>query len=294
MSVLNKQVSFYPGILDTKKGVELNLLDILRSDTHKDKILEIRQCVDIVKQKELKNALPCFTVAGTFNPRSEKGLIQISGLGCVDLDSAEDYDAIELLKELKKIDSIAYAGLSCRGNRIYCIVPFLYPDKYLKHYQRLIQSFTDMGLPMGDDCHKTLSQPRYVSFNDDSTHFFNHIAKPYHLLPAEKSYHIIKKQKNLISNATASANAFDWCKEQINKNNSFSENGRHAYLVKLARYCNLKGVPESETLTGCLSYIQEDFLEKEIKDIVAHVYTNHADSHNRLPYLSKIQTANNV
>jgi hypothetical protein len=110
----------------------------------------------------LKENLPCFTVTGTFSRRCEEGIIERSGLAPVDLDSAEDYDKIHLLNELKKIPSIAYAGLSCRGNRLWAIVPFLYPDKYKKHYERLIQSFQDMGFPIGDNCHKQISQPRFV------------------------------------------------------------------------------------------------------------------------------------
>jgi len=187
MSILNKTVSYFPGITATTQGVDVNLLALLKSNKHKEAMLYLRQA-DEAKQKTLKEKLPCYTVAGTFSRRCDDGLIQPSGLAAVDLDSAENYDAIYLLNELKQIDCIAYAGLSCRGKRLFCIVPFKYPDKYVKHYERLIKSFNDLGLPMGDDCHKRISQPRFVSWNDESTQFFNHNAKPYDLLPTEKIY----------------------------------------------------------------------------------------------------------
>ena len=222
MSILNKTVSYFPRITATTQGVEKDLLTLLQSNKHKEKIQQLRQSDEAV-QKQLKEKLPCFTVAGTFSRRCDEGLVQPSGLAAVDLDSAEDYDVIHLLNELKKIDCIAYAGLSCRGKRLFCIVPFKYPDKYVKHYERLIQSFNDLGLPMGDDCHKRISQPRFVSWNDESTQFFNHDAKPYYLLPAEKIHFISKTHIKHTNTQAAPENSFQWCVEQINKSYSFSE-----------------------------------------------------------------------
>ncbi len=285
MSVLNKLVSYFPSKTATTKGTEVNLLTLLQSDKHKERIINLRVSAEEV-QKQLKDKLPCFTVAGTFNPRSEEGLIQLSGLAAVDLDSAEDYDTDHLLKQLQNIPSIAYAGLSCRGKRLYCIVPFLYPDKYVKHYTRLIKSFADMGLPMGDECHKTLSQPRFVSWNDSNTQFFNHTAKPYHLLEPERTYHPVKRIP-APGGATPPENPFQWCNEQINKSNEFVQDKRHEYILALARYCNIKGLPEGATLNGCLNYVQPDFSEKEITGIVKHIYTTQADSHNKYPFTAK-------
>jgi len=287
MSILNKTVSYFPSITATTQGVEVNLLALLQSNKHKEMILRLRQS-DETMQKQLKEKLPCYTVAGTFSRRCDDGLILPSGLAAVDLDSAENYDAIYLLNELKKIDCIAYAGLSCRGKRLFCIVPFKYPDKYVKHYERLIKSFIDLGLPMGDDCHKRISQPRFVSWNDDSTQFFNHNAKPYYLLPAEKTYFNIRKHDYSGVGAVPD-NAFQWCMEQINKSYSFSKGARHDYIIRLARYCNMKGLPESETLQGCIGFTQTDFSETEIKNIVRHIYTTQYESHAKLPFKKKEQ-----
>lgn len=131
MSVLSKMVSFFPSKEATTQGIIMNLLSILQSNKHEYVIGHIRQQTDLNIRRQLKNTLPCYTVAGTFSRRCDEGLIQLSGLAAVDLDSAEDYDIIHLLNELKKIDAIAYAGLSCSGKRLFCIVPFKYPDKYV-------------------------------------------------------------------------------------------------------------------------------------------------------------------
>jgi hypothetical protein len=167
---------------------------------------------------------------------------------------------------------------------MFCIIPFLYPDKYVKQYERLIQSFIDFGLPMGDDCHKRISQPRFVSWNNDSTQFFNHDAKLYHLLPPEKTFHSLSPRTKSSTVTATPENAFIWCNEQINKSHSFTEGNRHQYIVRLARYCNMKGISEEQTLSGCSSYVLEGFSEGEIKNIVKHIYTTQKNSHNKYPF----------
>ncbi len=147
MSVLYQKVSYYPSMHETKKGKTVSLLTILQSDKHESIITTLRNETDPLKQKSIKESLPCFTVAGVFNGRNNQGIISLSGLAAVDLDSVEDYDPLQVLNELRKIPFIAYCGLSCRGKRLFAIVPFLYPDLYERHYTLLIKSFQDIGLP---------------------------------------------------------------------------------------------------------------------------------------------------
>jgi hypothetical protein len=282
MSVLNKLVSYYPDKNSTEKGISVDLLSILQSEKHKETIIHLRQIDEMIQQK-VKAGLPCYTVAGTFKRRCEEGLIEYSGLAAIDLDSAENYDCSQLTYELRKISCIAYVGLSCRGKRLFCIVPFLYPNKYKQQYERLIQSFSDMGLPMGDNCHKSISQPRFISWNNDETHFFNHNAEPYHLLPVERTYHYSSSNDLPKNSRLTPINRFEWCVEQINKTYSFQKGQRHNYLLHLVRYCNIKGLSEDDTFSGCCVFCNEDFPITEIKKIVCHIFQTHKDSHNKLP-----------
>ena len=297
MSVLDKNISYFPSTSETRKGVSVNLLTLLQSTRHEAVINELRAEPDHFKQIKIKERLPCYTVAGTFSRRCEDGLILPSGLAAVDLDSAEDYDVISLLHELDKIPYIAYAGLSCRGKRIFAIIPFLHPEKYSKQYERLIKSFEDIGLPMGDTCHKSISQPRYISHNTAETCFYNHNAKPYYLLPPEKTYHYVSRPITP-SNSNSQGipeNPFKWCEAQVQKSHSFNNGNRHKYIISLARYCNMKGITESDTLANCLSYyLSEDFLAEEINKIIKHVYSKHAKSHNELPFISSAKRSNKV
>jgi len=283
MSVLNQKISYYPSIQETKKGRPVSLLTILQSDKHETIIATLRNETDPLKQKSIKESLACFTVAGIFNGRNNQGIISLSGLAAVDLDSVEGYDPLQVLNELKKIPFIAYCGLSCRGKRLFAIVPFMYPELHERHYAQLVRSFEAIGLPMGDNCHKIISQPRFVSSNTEQTQFSNHQAKKYPLLQHEKKYYLPERLK-VIRNNRIPENSFQWCVDQINKRLSFAENKRHSYILQLARYCNLKGIDENDTLIGCFEFISGDFKEYEIKSIVKHVYLKHKDSFNKYPF----------
>ena len=280
ISILNKPVSYYPNHSATAKGTTVNLLTILHSRKHKAIIEKLRNEPDPTRQQEIKDELPCYCVTGVYGRRNNEGLITSSGLACVDLDNAENYVVLDLLNELRKISYIAYAGLSCRGKRLFLIVPFA-TSEYDKHYERLIQSFIAMGLPIGDNCHRTPSQPRYVSDNDEYTHWFNHGAKLYGKLPATKTIHLPKASSNLVK---VSGSPFNWCVEQINKSHSFKVKERHPYILQLVRYCNLKGLSESDTLYGCLGFVQADFTEREITSIVKNIYLKQKDSHDKLSF----------
>ena len=281
MSILNKTVSYFPSVRATESGVDANLITILQSDKHKKEVENIRLEQDPQKRQLLKIKLPCFTVSGRFSKRCENGLIELSGLAAIDMDSAENYNTLDLLSELKKIPHLAYAGLSCSGSRLFCIIPFAFPDKYQQQYSRLIRSFEDIGLPLGDDCHKRISQPRYFSYNSPDTCFFNHCAIPYDLVEKKRIYHYIKLQT--LKSGISVPNHFGWCEAQIKKSQNFEKNSRHNFILKLARYCNLKGLSKEETLDGCISYQEDDFSQKEIESIVKYIYNHQSNSHNKLP-----------
>lgn len=291
LSILDRPVSYFSSVRDTKAGTSVSLLHLLNSKKHKDRILELRDETNPERQKRLKETLPCYTVSGVFSERSANGLHIPSGLAAVDLDSIEEYDPLQALKELRKIPFIAYAGLSCRGKRLFCIIPFQYPQEYTRHYLRLIQSFKDIGLPMGDSCHKSIVQPRYVSYNTPETEFFNHSAQPYHLLAPDRLK--ARTENKHLSVLTKPENAFDWCLAQVSKSETFIENNRHHFILNLVRYCNIKGLYSEEVLKGCIRFTDSGFPLSEIISIVKHVYKHHSNSFNSYPFENKHSSRRN-
>lgn len=285
LSILDIPVSYFPSVRQTKSGSTVSLLQLLTSTKHREKIERLRAETNPELQKQLKETLPCYTVSGVFSERSSSGLLHPSGLAAVDLDSIEEYDPLQALEELRKIPYIAYAGLSCRGRRLFCIIPFLYPNEYERHYQRLIKSFNDLGLPMGDSCHKSIAQPRYVSYNTPETVIFNHSAQQYHLLEPERLKASSANKATIIY--TKPENAFEWCLSQVNKSISFIENNRHHFILKLVRYCNMKGLEQEEVLKGCLQFSESGFPLPEIKSIIKYVYIHQRNSFNSHPFENK-------
>ena len=65
---------------------------------------------------------------------------------------------------------------------------------------------------------------------------------------------------------------FQWCVEQINKKISFSNGQRHNYILKLVSLCNFKGLLREDTLIGCLGFVEQDFEEREISNIINYIY----------------------
>ena len=242
MNILEKTVSYYPSVSQTTAGVSVSLHTLLTTNKHKERIIALRNSDKEVKAN-LKKELPCYTVGGVFKGRGIEGLVQYSGLAVVDLDKAEEYDTIALLSELKKVDCIAYAGHSCSGNRLFCIIPFKYgPDLYSRQYDALTRSFSDMGLPMGDECHKTISQPRFVSWNSVVTQFFNYQAREYDVLPPEKTMHIPPKKRSI-----PNQNPFALSTQILEKQgNYFPDGNKHQYIRNLCRRLNKMGVSKTE------------------------------------------------
>lgn len=289
MSVLNKIVSYFKGI-NHIHGRDVCLLTILRSRKHEEKIKMIRSIPDkSLQSAKKKELLPIYTPAGRLNPRSESGLIELSGLACFDFDNAKGHNKEHLLIELKKIPYIAYAGRSCSGEGIFGFIPLLYPEKYERHYDSFIKFFEQRLMPMGDTCHKSIAQARYVSYNDSHTEFYNHQAEPFPFYEEKKYYLVSSKKPSMLPNSPIDWDAaFDWVVEWKSKDSSFADGKRHEFLLRVVRYANLKGIPESHSLSGCIRYfVGERISDYEVKNMVQNIYRRHKESHNRHPYEQK-------
>ncbi len=265
MSILNSTVSYYPSRSDTESGVRVNLITLLRSRRNEQRILELRSASE-EQQKELKATLPGFTPAGVFHPRTNAGLISLSGIACMDLDDLKEYniDLLDLLKELRKQKFIAYAGASCRANGVYCLVRIMDPLKYTRHYDALVASFKQIGLENAvDPCHRALNQIRYVSYNTPELEWYNHYAEPFHLLASERKYYFHGSQNHI-----KVGNKFSWAVRQAEKKYPFIPMYRHKFLLRCAWFCYMKGMSEQETVDGLMEYENEDKGADEIVSIV--------------------------
>ncbi|WP_108823587.1 BT4734/BF3469 family protein [Dysgonomonas sp. Marseille-P4361] len=142
-------------------------------------ITKIRQCKDKEEQRKLKASLPCATISGIFYNRNSDGLMQHSGLICIDIDGADNPHVtnMEDLKiKLSELPYILYCGLSVSGKGLMCIIPIEEPKCHRKHFFALEKEFKELEISVDAAC-KDVTRLRYKSY--DEKPYFNHKATSY-------------------------------------------------------------------------------------------------------------------
>ncbi len=105
------------------------------------------------------------------------------------------------------------------------------------------------------------------------------------------------EEKNITAKSNIPKNdieIFDWCLEQHNKKEFFSNGNRNNYITKLAFFCNDYGVSELTCLSECNQFIKEDFALIEIETTIKNVYKNHYNNHGTQKYVSKSEFIQNT
>jgi VirE N-terminal domain./Primase C terminal 2 (PriCT-2). len=176
--LLDTYVSYYNNFRN-KRPIDMNLLDLLITNRFKDSVFSIRNAQTKDERTRLKQRLPFFTPSGRFRTLSASGLIQHTGLICIDIDEDDNLDVSDfdnLKNRISKLPYIAYCGKSVSGNGYFCIIPIAYPDKHIQHFHSFKQTFTTMGITIDDSC-SDICRKRFVSY--DSAPYINQEAKPY-------------------------------------------------------------------------------------------------------------------
>jgi len=178
VSILDVYVSCFRNYRTSIEPRTVNLLRWLTSERYKNEVEHIRALHSKAEIDSLKSNLPAVTASGIFTHRAIGGLIRHSGFIAIDVDKKgnEGIDFEELKEELKKIDCIAYCGLSVSGKGLFCLVPIAYPERHSDHFRALQEAFKKMGITIDQSC-KDVSRLRGYSF--DGNPFFNHSAVPF-------------------------------------------------------------------------------------------------------------------
>lgn len=157
-------------LFSSAKATEPNtvrLVDFLRDNTNRDKILQLRT-LDKPERDEIKKTLPAATISGTFTKRSIKGLLAYNGLICMDFDEADNPGKTpdEMKEILAAFDEVGFVGLSVGGRGVYCIIPTNNKDA-ARHGQMcdfLRTCFLQEGLLADPSC-KDVSRLRFTSWD---------------------------------------------------------------------------------------------------------------------------------
>ena len=176
-NIFDRRISVYRNKWDTV-GAVVTLGQFLFSTRHIPEIEHLRSVEDEDEQKRLKLLLPQGTISGVFSYRNAAGLLDHSGLICIDLDSKDNpgMNAEQTKQRLSEFEEIAYIGLSVGGKGLFCVVPIAYPDKHKAHYRALEEDFKGLGLVTDSAC-KDVCRMRVVSY--DPNPYTNYQATEY-------------------------------------------------------------------------------------------------------------------
>lgn len=179
LSILNINISYFENCQSTVP-VKIPLLNWLTNIQYREKVEQLRALQDESLQKIIKTSLPAITPSGLFSYRDTKHLIEHSGFLAFDIDKKDNkHISFEGIKgQISHIQSVAYCGLSVRGQGYWGLVPIpkSTPDEHKQRFNALIKDFKafDINLdPSGSD----ICRLRIYSWDADG--YFNHNAKLY-------------------------------------------------------------------------------------------------------------------
>lgn len=186
-SYLDTRVSVYNGVTDNV-GVICPLRAFLFSKKHKPDVERIRSLYGSEKYKQEKLRLPMGAISGTFKFRKLEGLIEHTGLICIDID-AKDNPHLDMAKDvmpkLTQLPYVFYAGKSVGGNGYFAIIPLLHKGLHRQHYCSLKHEFLQMGINIDKAC-GDVTRTRFISSDDD--YYMNEDAELYDGLESENEW----------------------------------------------------------------------------------------------------------
>lgn len=205
-SYLDTRISVYNGVTDNI-GVICPLRAFLFSKKHKPDVERIRSLYGSEAYKQEKKHLPMAAISGTFKTRTLDGLIEHTGLICIDID-AQDNPHLDMAKDvmpkLTQLPYVFYAGKSVSGNGYFAIIPLLHKGLHKQHFNSLKRDFQAIGIVIDKAC-GDLTRTRFISSDDD--YYMNEDAELYDsLLSDQERYTSVIKadQKINLSHSSGS------------------------------------------------------------------------------------------
>jgi Protein of unknown function (DUF3987)/VirE N-terminal domain len=290
----NTHFSFYKGgVLVTKPTEQITLQmchERIVSTDYATEIERLRTLSD-TEYSEQKKGLDYVTFSGIFSTRKANGLLAHSSLMCIDVDK---YPSVKALKRRVVNDKTLNPRLvfiSPHGNGLKIVVTFdiafdnilASHNAFFKALQNYFHQEYDIAIDQSCSdvsraCFMSHDEAAYFSDNDmviDKSFLekYSQVAKTIEL-PIEDT----PPQYNGTFEGQKGVEKFDWCKGIIERKYSFVKGERHSFLIRLAHFLNRCGVDLTEAKTRCMSeFLQSDFDEKEISDILKYAYKKTLD-----------------
>lgn len=259
------KISLFSHINETKNPTYLSVehaLDRIKTGYSAVLVKKIRDTGD----NNLKMTLPCVCFSGSFKHRSKDGIIQHSGLICLDYDHCD----VPQKKEVLKSDKFTFAcWTSPSGTGVKCLVKV--PPAANKHelyFDALRENYPDIDRSGRDVCRVC-----YESYDPEI--YINNTSEVWDKLIERQSYD--RSEKPPMIPVTEDEELIKLILKWLdNSGERFQEGNRNVWVMKAAGAFNRFGMPESSAGEYLGAYACHGFTRDEILKTVRSAYRNTA------------------
>lgn len=265
------------------------IYDFIMEGKYKNEIEKIRLLFKKGKKKEadkLKNELPGFTTSGIFDTdRRKENLIKYYGLMVLDIDKLESEEEVEQIKEkARNMPETKMAFVSPSGLGLKIIVETNNTDveRHTEVYKELVEYY-EKALEVELDS-QTCDVARLCFFSYDENAYYNIDSKIFQSevlknTPKKEIRKEIKIKKEIKIQIINDLEKYDKVIEEVicftRKRQNYESGNRNRFVYLLVKNAKLGGVSDDIILEYCLNhYVEDDFIDKEIEDIVKSVYND--------------------
>lgn len=241
------------------------ILNRIKNGNSKDLINQIRS--DKVNRDKLKKNLPSICFSGIFKNRSVKGLIEHSGLICLDFDKYSDSNELVTFYNQLKEDEFTYACfISPSGDGIKLLVKIPAEAENHKLYFEALDEYYN-----NEHFDSSVSDVSRVCFESyDPNIYINKDSKLWDKKIDNKIYSYESKAPTikLTNENEIIKRLFVW----FEKNYGLIVNQRNVNVFKFAAALSDFGVSKLEAIRFCNQFSSEGFDYKEIETIINSAY----------------------
>lgn len=267
-------------------------LDFIFEVTKQEELYEVKEIRQLLKEgnkkeaDKLKSKLPGFTTSGFFDKeRKKENLIKYYGLMVLDIDKLESEEEVKQIKEkARNMPETKMAFVSPSGLGLKIIVETNNTDveRHTEVYKELVEYY-EKALEVKLDSQTCdvsrlcfMSSDANVYYNRDSEMFRSEVLKNTPKKEIRKEIKIKKEVKIQIINDLEKYNRV--IEEVVcftRKRQKYESGNRNRFVYLLVKNAKLGGVSDDTILEYCLNhYVEDDFTDKEIEDIVKSVYND--------------------
>ena len=272
------KVTIYKNINQTNAGYVRDVkivIDRIKSCKSIELLNQIRQEQSKSVRNELKKKLPSVCFSGIFQTRTDSGILEHSGLICLDFDNFPNNEELNIWREKLEKDKYSYCVfLSPSAQGLKCVVKIPAEIENHRAYFNALKDYYDT--PYFDISCINISRVNYESadpnlyLNEDSIVWDKkHENIQYDLGDTAPVLRVVSENR-IISNLET------W----FNNTFGISEGSRNTNLFKLAMALNDFGINRNEAEAVCSKYAENGFPISEINTIVRSAYTRGINTFN--------------